>query len=150
LKGVSEINTWITLRLVWSSSQKAGSRVRPRTGKDTHTLSDPSLSFPISSFSLPPPNSLSLTLTITPSLSLPPSASPHSPTRISSPEVRTLITSGLVMMSSCLLRGGLCITFGSTVSTPRLCKRYSVWCGVVWWEKVRFMRGLMRGGGGSG
>jgi hypothetical protein len=68
---------------------------------------------------------LSHSLTISPSslshsLSPLPQSLTHSPTRINIPEVSTLITSGLVMMSSCLLRGGLCITLGSTVSTPRL------------------------------
>ena len=43
------------------------------------------------------------------------------PIRMRIPLVRTRRMRGFVMMSSCLFLGGLCITNGSTASTPRLC-----------------------------
>jgi hypothetical protein len=45
------------------------------------------------------------------------------PTRMRRPEVRTRKMRGRVMMSSCCLRGGRCITDESTDSTPRDCAR---------------------------
>ena len=58
----------------------------------------------------------------------------HTPANMSRPEVSTRMMRGFVMMSSCLLRGGLCITNGSTVSTPRLWEILNsvMLCDVVW------------------
>jgi hypothetical protein len=98
-----------------------------------HTSSKSSLSrlfFPCSLSLSCPPLSLSLCF-----LSPLPSLTPHHPSSLatylilyhslpmsmSTPDESTRITRGLVMMSSCLFLGGRLITWGSTVSTPRLC-----------------------------